>query len=297
MLDSSLRSTLEQFIAHEGLPATYLDTVERWFLPLTDTLLRRTATHDKALLVGISGCQGSGKSTLAALLVLLFKEMLGLKAVNLSIDDFYLPHAERQVLGRTVHPLLATRGVPGTHDVGLVQATIAALRNTGVVSIPRFDKAVDDRVPESNWPRLQTPVDVIVFEGWCLAVGPQPDAALALPINSLEANEDVDGTWRRYVNQRIVEEYQAFYDTLDYLVMLKAPDFSSVFEWRQNQEDKLAATQVAGQPSRVMNSAQLQRFIQHYERITRHGLATLPARADMVFELTAQQTIAGQVKG
>lgn len=297
MTDSSLRSTLEQFMAREGLPASYLDTVERWFLPLAEEIMRRTSVRDDALLVGVSGCQGSGKSTLAALLVLLLKEMLGLKAVNLSIDDFYLTHAERQHLGDTVHPLFATRGVPGTHDVTLARETIAALRREGVVAIPRFDKAADDRAPLADWPRVQAPVDVIVLEGWCLSVGPQSGAELAAPINTLEEREDPDGTWRRYVNRLVADEYRAFYDMVDYLVMLKAPDFEKVFEWRRNQEDKLAAKQVAGQPSRVMGPEQLQRFIQHYERLTRHGLATLPERADVVFELTCEQTIAGRSKG
>src|SRR5690606_13368304 len=112
----------------------YLQTVQQWFLPLAEQILRRAAGSRQALLVGVSGCQGSGKSTLAALLVLLARELLGLRAVNLSIDDFYLGHAERQVLARKVHPLLATRGVPGTHEVPLAMDTIAALRGTGEVA-------------------------------------------------------------------------------------------------------------------------------------------------------------------
>jgi len=295
-MPSSLSAALEQFAAKEQLPPSYLQTVQQWFLPLAEDLLRKVSTRSEALLVGVSGCQGSGKSTLAALLVLLMRELMGLNCINLSIDDFYLTHAERQRLAREVHPLLATRGVPGTHDVQLAQATIAALRQQGVVSIPRFDKAVDDRSPEALWPRVAAPVDVIVLEGWCLAVGPQTDTELATPINELEANEDPSGAWRRHVNSCNAGAYAELYAMLDHLVMLKAPAFEKVFEWRQNQEDKLAAKS-AGQGTRIMSREQLRRFIQHYERITRHGLATLPARADVVFELTGEQTIAGKIKG
>src|SRR5690606_12103429 len=106
----------EDFIERERLPAGYLDTVERWFLPLAERLLQKVASARGTLVVGISGSQGSGKSTLAALLVLLLRELMGLRAVNLSIDDFYLTRARRRDLARDIHPLLATRGVPGTHD-------------------------------------------------------------------------------------------------------------------------------------------------------------------------------------
>jgi len=292
----SLRTALEHFAQQEKLPAAYLHTVEQWFLPLAEDILRRAEQSHQALLVGVSGCQGSGKTTLASLLVLLLRESMGLKSVNLSIDDFYLTHAERQTLARTVHPLLATRGVPGTHDVQLALDTIAALRAPGVVAIPRFNKAVDDRAPPGEWPQVQAPVDVIVLEGWCLSIGPQSHAQLAGAINSLEEQEDSEGAWRRYVNERIGREYAQLYDMVDYLVMLKAPDFAKVFEWRQNQEDKLAAKS-AGQQTRIMNREQLRRFIQHYERITRHGLETLPLKADVVFQLTGEQTIAGKLKG
>ncbi len=295
-MNSQLRAALEHFAQQEKLPPAYLNTVEQWFLPLAEEILRRVAHSHQAPLVGVSGCQGSGKTTLASLLVLLLRELLGLKGVNLSIDDFYLTHAQRQELARTVHPLLATRGVPGTHDVQLALDTIAALRNLGTVAIPRFNKAVDDRFPQSEWPRVQAPVDVIVLEGWCLSIGPQSHAQLETAINSLEEQEDGAGAWRRYVNERIGTEYARLYDMVDYLIMLKAPDFAKVFEWRQNQEDKLAAKSGA-EGTRIMNREQLRRFIQHYERITRHGLDTLPLKADVVFQLTGEQTIAGKLKG
>src|SRR5687767_10663938 len=123
LANSSLRAALEQFAQQERLPESYLQTVEQWFLPLADEIGRRVAHSHQALLVGVSGCQGSGKTTLASLLVLMLRELLGLRAINLSIDDFYLTHAERQTLSRSVHPLLATRGVPGTHDVQLALDT------------------------------------------------------------------------------------------------------------------------------------------------------------------------------
>lgn len=293
-LPSNLHAALEDFIAREKLPADYAATVESWFLPLAEDVLKLVSRSSQAPIVGVSGCQGSGKSTLASLLVLLVREMMGLRAVNLSIDDFYHTHATRQQLAREVHPLFATRGVPGTHDVQLALETLQALRQPGQVAIPRFDKAIDDRQPRAAWPVLAAPVDLIVLEGWCLSVPAQADAALEQPINTLETEEDCTGHWRRHVNDSIRRDYAGFYDMVDFLVMLKAPDFGKVAEWRGRQEQKLAA-QAGSAGHRVMNEQQLARFIQHYERLTRHGLEVLPQQADVVFQLTDQQTIAGRV--
>jgi len=288
-----LVSLVKTFIEQEQLPDSYLETVQQWFEPMVEELLVRISAHEGTYVIGISGCQGSGKSTLAALLVNMLNGMLGLRCINLSIDDFYLTHLERQDLAREVHTLLATRGVPGTHDVPLAMNTIRKLSESGQVAVPRFNKAIDDRYPEQDWPRLSGPVDVIVLEGWCLSIGPQNEAELEEGINALEQNEDADGAWRRYVNAAIGNDYLDFYALVDYLVMLKAPDFDKVYEWRQNQEDKLAAAQsdTAGANNRIMSPEELQRFIQHYERVTRHGLQTLPEKADVVFQLTERQTI------
>lgn len=290
---ASLQDALDQFVAREGLPADYAVTVSRWFLPLAEDVLKLVARSRQAPIVGVSGCQGSGKTTLASLLVLLVRELAGVRAVSLSIDDFYHTREARQRLAREVHPLFATRGVPGTHDVDLALETLHGLRREGEVAIPRFDKAVDDRAPESAWPRLLAPVDLIVLEGWCLAVPPQPETQLPEPINELEAREDPEGAWRRHVNGVLQEQYSDWYGMVDYLVMLKAPGFEKVREWRGRQEQKLAA-RAGAQGTRLMSEAELARFIQHYERLTRHGLEVLPGRADVVFELTDAQTIAGR---
>ena len=86
----------------------------------------------------------------------------------LSLDDFYLTKDARQRLAREVHPLLATRGPPGTHDVGMAGATIDALRAKSKATLPRFDKASDTRAPRNTWQTFASPVDVILLEGWCV---------------------------------------------------------------------------------------------------------------------------------
>jgi D-glycerate 3-kinase len=236
--------------------------------------------------IGINGCQGSGKTTLA----LRLQEQLwqgGLQALVLSIDDLYLTRAERDHLGWQVHPLLRTRGVPGTHDVALGLRLLDALHRPGSCRVPRFIKAIDDRAPESGWPTVTTPVDVILFEGWCVATPPQDSADLREPVNALERQEDANGVWRDHVNTRLATDYRDLFARLDGLIFLQAPAFECVHRWRMQQERGNNARELTGasEQSRLMDAGQLQRFIQHYERLTRHALRVMPQRADAVVRL------------
>lgn len=259
------------------------------YLPLAAWIHKQR--NNQPLIVGINGAQGTGKSTLTALLSVILQSGFKLRVAGFSIDDLYLPRAQRQHLATTIHPLLATRGVPGTHDVELGIRTLRALCQASTddeIAIPTFDKAVDDRKPPSLWPVWRGEVDVILFEGWCVGARPQPEQALECPINELERLEDPDGRWRRYVNEQLKGPYQSLFTMLDRLVMLKAPDMECVFRWRLQQELALAAkvTHQAEQPLRLMNETELRRFIQHYERLTRWMLEEMPERADVVLHLS-----------
>ena len=56
----------------------------------------------------------------------------------------------------------------GTHDLTLALETLTALkaqRRGQLVSVPRFDKALDDRSPTESWTVVEQPADVILFEG------------------------------------------------------------------------------------------------------------------------------------
>ena len=218
--------------------------------------------------VGICGSQGSGKSTLAAYLVAAISA-LGVSAVAVSLDDFYLTRAQRNSLAETVHPLLQTRGVPGTHDVGLLQQVLETISTINAsefnnaimppvnMSLPSFNKGIDDREGFS-----EVHASVLVLEGWCLGVQPQPEQLLDEAINALEEVEDDMGIWRRWVNQQIENGYSDLWTHVDYWVQLNAPSFTQVRQWRGEQEAGLPQAQ-------RMSQEQLIRFIEHYERLTR----------------------------
>lgn len=240
----------------------------------------------KSTVVGICGSQGSGKSTMSAELKALLEQQ-GLRVALLSLDDLYLTRAARGRLSDEVHPLLKTRGVPGTHDIPLALQVFDALRRPGIVALPSFEKAIDDRRLESEWESVQSPVDVILFEGWCVGASAEKDEALMAPVNALERDEDQEGVWRRYANEKLAREYQELFRQIDVLILLAAPSFDVVYRWRLQQENELRKKVVAEgeDTSRLMSDPQLERFVSHYERLTRHILAEVPSRADIVVRL------------
>ena len=288
-------NSLKMLIAEESLPQSYVEAVNNWYVPLAEEIA--ALPRGGPLLIGIQGSQGSGKSTLALFLRNLLEQDCGLRCVILSLDDFYKTRAERQQLAESVHPLLQTRGVPGTHDVDLANAAIDALtdpQRREFVHLPRFNKATDDRMRKSIWTRVYGKVDIILFEGWCVGLGPQSAEQLQRPVNMLEANEDRDGVWRNYVNDALANEYQTLFARLDKLLVMQAPSFECVYEWRWLQEQKLMARwqlENPDQPARLLDAKSISRFIAHYERLTRHCLATLPETANWLLKLNPDHEI------
>lgn len=286
--------TIAQLIQQERLPADFTDTVDRYYRPLAHRVA--SLAGRASVLLGINGGQGTGKSTMALFLSHLLEAEHGLKVAVLSIDDLYLSRAERIELGETVHPLLVTRGVPGTHDPELGLQVIEQLMSAGPdvrTPLPRFNKAVDDRIPESEWPVFEGKADVVILEGWCVGASPQADAELCVPINSLESDEDAEGVWRGYVNQQLSGPYRPLFDRIDFMILLKAPSMACIRAWRGEQEDKLRAKmeEVGGDMSKVMSDCELDRFIAHYQRLTEHQWQELPLVADAVLELDEDHRI------
>ena len=255
-----------------GYPPTFVSDV------LADALDHGVRTY------AIAGLQGTGKSTLSAQMTRLAATR-GLRVVALSIDDFYLGHAAREALGRQVHPLCATRGVPGTHDVDLACRVLDALRAQRPIALPRFDKIADDRLPESQWPTVDAS-DLVILEGWFLEVPPQRPDELVDPINALERREDPDGVWRTWSNDALSRDYPPLWSRLDRLLFLQGPGFDIVPQWRWQQEQTLQAQH----PDRkAMSQAQVEHFVPFFERVSRQAMRTLPAIAQRTIRLDAQR--------
>jgi D-glycerate 3-kinase len=280
----------EAFLERNRLPESYLQFAQRWFEPLLDQFAQQQAQHQPQIW-GINGCQGSGKSTLADYLCSMVAERHGVATANLSLDDFYLPLEHRLRLAETVHPLLATRGVPGTHDIDLAVKTIKQLIAGMDTRIPRFDKSIDDRVAEADFDQVRGPAGLVILEGWCLGAQPQTEADLKQPINDLEQLEDDQGIWRQYINLALSGDYQQLFSMVDQLIMLRAPSFDAVFQWRWQQESKLLEKYKDTDRSGLMTEQQVLRFIQYFQRITEQSLREMPSRSQHVFQLELDRQI------
>lgn len=242
-------------------------------------LSRQLRAHSTPAVIGITGAQGTGKSTLASLLVTeLLAQGIGCAAV--SLDDYYLTRQARQQLAGTVHPLLAQRGVPGTHDIGRALSDARQVLAGAAVALPRFDKALDDSLPD----RPAAQLDLLIVEGWCLGLAAEAESGLVSPVNQLEATEDTSGAWRRYVNQQLAASYQPYFDLLQPLIWLKAPDWDSVCRWRAKQEQQLWQQRGTG-----MTTEQLARFMLPFQRLTQLSYQQLPARANYTIVLNQAQ--------
>ena len=286
--------TAQDFIERNKLPQAYLQSAQQWFEPLLQQFADRYAADTTTQILGINGSQGSGKSTLADYLCTMIADRHGIKAVSLSMDDFYLTKAERAVLADTTHPLLATRGVPGTHDIDLAIRTIEQLTAGADTQIPRFDKSIDDRVTGDKVEMHRGAAGLIVIEGWCWGAIAQSESELQLPINTLEQTEDPEGHWRHYINQSLAGNYQQLFAMADQLIMLQAPSFDTVYNWRLEQETKLIERlKSTGNSTRsgLMSEQQILRFIQYFQRITEHSLQEMPRRAQHLYQLDQQRNI------
>lgn len=243
----------------------------------------RARNPDRVPLIGVAGAQGSGKSYQCRLLAMANQPRIA----HFSLDDVYLTKAERiwradnissfstvrdedgnfeirHVARPLVEQMLLTRGPPGTHDLKLAQGLIARLRERGATPLPRFDKAADDRAPDSTWPVFQGPAEAIVIDGWCIGAKPSPPSE---PLNAVE-EDDVEGIWRRETQTQLTKTYAPFFDSFDAIAYLQAPNWEIVRSWRGQQEQ-----QMLGRPLTAEEDAALNRFVMHYERITRSMMA------------------------
>jgi D-glycerate 3-kinase len=261
---------------------------------LLDQYAGRIARSRRPYVLGLSGLQGSGKSTLARVM----KEQAtarGFPTEMLSLDDFYYARSEREALAQEVHPLLRTRGVPGTHEIELLLSVLAAMPHASEklpVPHPRFDKGRDTRMPPSRWPKVTRRPKLVIVEGWALGIRPQLQSSLLRPINELERLEDADASWRRWVNKQL-RSYQPLWRKFDALIVLQAPGWEIVRRWRSEQEQDL----ISRHAPLAMDDEAMPRFLAHFERLSRHALATLPALADTCVEYDEERHVTGLSHG
>ncbi len=261
-----------------------LGQLNKFYLPICKMIKEEFLKKKQTKVIGLSGAQGTGKSTISNILKIVLKEGYKLDTVIFSIDDFYKTLSERKKMSKKINSLFLTRGVPGTHDVKMLFKCLKNLKNNKFkeMTIPKFDKAIDDRFPKNKWLKVKKKPNIVIFEGWCVGAQAQKNKHLNFPINKLEKQKDNNKVWRQKVNSELKNNYKMIFKLIDKLIFLKVPSFKYVFKWRLLQEKKL---RIASKGKKTMNDKQIENFIMYYERITKHMLKTLPEKSNTMISI------------
>ena len=243
--------------------------------------------------VGLAGGQGTGKTTISSLIKIILTKYFKLKVFRISIDDFYKTRKERISLSKRVHPMLLTRGVPGTHDINMILNFFKKVKSKNFkrLKLPTFNKALDDRSAKKKWYDLKVKPDVVIFEGWCVGAKSEKIASLKKTINSMEKAKDQKQIWRKYVNNQLKSKYKKLYSQLNCLIYLKAKNFSLLQKWRLKQERKLWIKSKVQSNSKIMSKGDVINFMQTYQRITQNMFRYMPKYASIILKLNTNHQI------
>ena len=234
----------------------------------------------------ISGSQGAGKTTLSKLFKIIIEKIYNKKVMLISIDDYYLDKSKRYKLAKTIHPLLITRGVPGTHNIKKLQNNINQFKKRQFpIVVPTFNK-LKDNISKKN--KIIKNAQILILEGWCCGAKPINKRYLYKNINNLETTFDKDFKWRNYYNLKLKFEYQKIFSMFDKKIYIQSPSFKNVLKWRYAQEKK-NATKI--NKKNFMNKKSTEKFIQYYEKLTKWMMKNMPEEADMLLKIDKNQKI------
>ena len=265
--------------------------LKKVYIPTSFWIESKYKEKGKTLFLGISGGQGSGKTTIAEILKIILKKFFKRKIHVISIDDFYKTFEERNKMSNNVHHLFKTRGVPGTHDTNLIKNFFDILKKKKFkrIKLPKFEKAIDNRLKKKYWFNIKKKPEIVILEGWCVGAKPQKKSLIKKPINILEKYEDQNLIWRKYVNEKLKNEYKKIFSMIDNFIYMKVPSFKMVFKWRLLQEKKLRnKTKLS---KKIMSHNEIKRFIMFYERITLQMIKDLSKSASVVMFLKKNHEI------
>ena len=270
--------------------------IKSFLIPLCFWISKK-ADKKRPYFVGLAGGQGTGKTTISSLIRIILTKYFKLNVFRISIDDFYKTRKERINISKRVHPMLLTRGVPGTHDINMMLNFFkqAKSRKFKRLKLPTFNKAIDDRFNRRHWYDIKNKPDVIIFEGWCVGAKSEKSNTLKKTINSMEKAKDQKQIWRKYVNQQLKSKYKNLYSQLNCLIYLKAKNFSLLQKWRLKQERKLLINSKKNSKLKIMNKEDVLSFMQTYQRITQNMFKYMPRYASIMINLNSNHEIKSTV--
>ncbi len=277
----------EKFKNRERMIKSFLIPISFWIVG--------KANKKKPYIVGLGGGQGTGKTTISSIITIILRKYFKLNVFKISIDDFYKTRKERFLLSQKIHPLLMTRGVPGTHDINIMLNFFkrAKIKKFGTLKLPKFDKAIDDRCEKKFWYSIKKIPDIIIFEGWCVGAKAEKNNTLKKTVNSLEKAKDPILIWRKFVNQQLKSKYKKLYDQIHCLLYLQAKNFKLLQEWRLKQEKKLwlKNKNKKSNSHKIMSKGDVINFMQTYQRITQNMFKYAPKYASIILNLNSNHQI------
>jgi len=281
----SQETSKEKFSNKDKMLKSFLIPVSFWIAKKSD--------NKKPYFVGLAGGQGTGKTTISSIIKIILEKYFKLKVFKISIDDFYKTRKERIALSKKVHPMLLTRGVPGTHDISMMLDFFkkSKAKKFNKLKLPNFNKAIDDRFPKNKWNTINKRPDVIIFEGWCVGARAETNKTLKKSINSMEKANDHKLVWRKYVNQQLKTKYKKLYSQLNCIIYLKAKNFSLLQKWRLKQEHKLWLKTKKKGGHKIMSKGDVINFMQTYQRITQNMFKNMPKYASIILNLNSNHQI------
>ena len=281
----SQETSTEKFKAKEKMIKSFLIPICFWIV--------KKKNNETPYFIGLAGGQGTGKTTISSILKIILTKYFKLKVFKISIDDFYKTRKDRISLSKKIHPMLLTRGVPGTHDINIMLSFFKKIKSKRFRSlkVPSFNKAVDDRYSKRYWHNIKERPDVIIFEGWCVGAKPEKNSSLKRSINSMEKAIDTKFFWRKYVNLQLKSKYKKLYSQLNCLIYLKAKNFNLLQKWRLKQEKKLWSKSKKMPKHKIMNKGEVINFMQTYQRITENMFRIVPKYASIVIYLNSNHQI------
>ena len=264
--------------------------IKSYLIPLCFWIIKK-ANIKKPYFVGLAGGQGTGKTTTSSLIKIILSKYFKLDVFRISIDDFYKTRKERISLSKRIHPMLLTRGVPGTHDINMMLNFFKKSKSKKFkrLKLPIFNKAIDDRFGKKHW------YDLKKKPGWCVGAKSEKNNTLKKTINSMEKTKDQKQIWRKYVNDQLKSKYKKLYSQLNCLIYLKAKNFSLLQKWRLKQERKLWVKSKKNLNTKIMSKDNVLTFMQTYQRVTQNMFKYTPKYASVIINLNSNHQIKSAV--
>ncbi|KAL6949717.1 hypothetical protein ACO0QE_000373 [Hanseniaspora vineae] len=266
------------------------------------------STSQPPLIVFVSAPQGAGKTYLTTKL----RENLstrGYRCLAVSIDDFYLTHADQAKINNSIgahNPLVNGRGLPLTHDLPLLSQFFQQLFNENeknnkqysqrFIQVPRYDKSKfngeGDRLSELD--KIATPLDIVLLEGWFLGFNPIPDESKIHNENMIIVNKELSKYKNTLWNNPLIQKYN---NTCGVIVKCESGISIEklVTKWRLQQEHAMIDKTGNG-----MTDDQVKNFVSRYlpsYELYYTNLVKMGKMSDLIVEINpARQLVAFKIR-